>query len=273
MIADSLIIDNTSETVHSVERCCALLDSLGHASDGMSLTQIAGALKIPYATASRLLATLSIHGYVERDQDTKRYFLGLHILELQASIAKRFRLLDIAIPHMTKLVQEISVTCHLAVLHDADVVYLESRRSHGDPFFHLYTPPGRNVPAHCTALGKVLLAHLPSNLLSPVLSMRPLVAITPNTIIDPGELRQHLATVRLRGYAVDDEEYALGIRCIAAPIRCRTGEVIAAVSVSGSKDQITPEKDAGLARRVMAECDQLSRELGFVADQRAVAPG
>ena len=236
----------------------------GPCSDGLNLTQVAEALNIPYSTAHRLLTTLSAYGFVERDHDTKRFFLGLHILELQGSIAKRFRLLDIAIPHMARLVQEICVTCHLAVLHDADVVYLESRRSHGDPFFHLHTPPGRSVPAHCTALGKVLLAHLPLAVLSQLLADRVLVAKTPNTITDSGELRKDLAQIAIRGYAVDDEEYALGVRCIAAPIRCRTGEVIAAASVSGSKDQITPERDAALASRVMAECEQLSRELGYV---------
>lgn len=266
--ADPPATDNSNEAVRSVERSCALLDSLGRASDGLSLTQIVAALKIPYSTTHRLLTTLSAYGYVERDQDTKRYFLGLHILELQASIAKRFRLLDIAIPHMTKLVQEMSVTCHLAVLHEADVVYLESRRSYGDPFFHLHTPPGRSVPAHCTALGKALLAHLPPNVLSVLLADRSLVANTPRTITDAAELQRHLVEVRLRGYAVDDEEYSLGVRCIAAPIRCRTGEVIAAASVSGSKDQIMPEKDPEHASRVMAECEQVSRELGFVAGQR-----
>lgn len=226
---------------------------------------------MPYSTSHRLLATLCANGYVERDEDTKRYFLGLHILELQASIAKRFRLLDIAIPHMTRLVQEMSVTCHLAVLRDADVVYLESRRSYGDPFFHLHTPPGRSVPAHCTALGKVLLAHLPADVLSQLLSGRALVSNTRHTITDPVALREQLGVVRRRGYAVDDEEYSLGVRCIAAPIRCRTGEVIAAASVSGSKDQISSDKDAVHASRVVAECEQVSRELGYVAGPRSAA--
>lgn len=259
--------DTPKSIVRSIEKCCALLDCLGHASQGMNLTQVTETLQFPYSTAHRLLGTLEAYGYVQRDPDTKRYFLGLHILELQANIAKRFRLLDISIPHMTKLVQEMSVTCHLAVLHEADVVYLESRRSYEDPFFHLYTPPGRTVPAHCTALGKAILAYMPSDAVSQLLSGRQLAVMTPNTMVHLAELRQHLAEIRQRGYAIDNEEYSLGIRCIAAPIRCRTGEAIAALSVSGSKDQIAAGRDQALASRVMAECDQISRELGFVAMQ------
>ncbi len=255
---------NERNLVRSIEKCCTLLDCLGHAPEGMSLTEITETLKFPYSTAHRLLTTLSEYSYVQKDPETKRYFLGLHVLELQANIAKRFRLLDVAIPHMTRLIQEMSVTCHLAVLHGMEIVYLESRRSYGDPLFNLNTQPGRTVSAHCTALGKTLLAHLPPDLLSQLLSENRLAPMTPNTIVDSAELRRHLTEVKRRGYAIDNEEYTLGVRCIAAPIRCRTGEVIAALSISGGKDQITPGREAALAERVMLECGQLSRELGFV---------
>jgi DNA-binding IclR family transcriptional regulator len=231
----------------------------------MSLTEITETLQFPYSTAHRLLATLSEYHYVQRDLDTKRYFLGLHVLELQANISRRFRLLETAVPHMTSLVQDMSVTCHLAVLHGADIIYLESRRSYGDPLYHLNTQPGRTVSAHCTALGKALLAHLPADVLARLLPTNQLARMTPNTIVDPAQLARHLTQVKRCGYAVDNEEYSLGVRCIAAPIRCRTGEVIAALSISGSKDQVTPEKEQTLASRVMMECAQLSRELGFVA--------
>lgn len=259
--------DTERNTVHSIEKCCTLLDCLGHAPDGMSLTEITETLHFPYSTAHRLLASLSEYSYVQRDPGTKRYFLGLHVLELQANIAKRFRLLDVAIPHMTRLVQDMAVTCHLAVLHGSDIVYLESRRSYGDPLFHLNTHPGRTVPAHCTALGKMLLAHLPADVLTQVLSKKRLVRMTPNTIVDPAELERCLTEIKLRGYAIDDEEYSLGVRCLAAPIRCRTGEVIAALSISGSKDQIVPGRESSLSGRLVSECVQLSRELGFVAAQ------
>lgn len=257
--------DTEKGIVRSVEKCCALLDRLGSAPEGMSLTQVTETLKFPYSTAHRLLGTLETFGYVQRDPDSKRYFLGLHILELQANIAKRFQLLDIALPHMTTLIQEMAITCHLAVLHDADVVYLESRRSHGDPFFHMYTPPGTTAPAYCTALGKTILAHLPPSTTAQLLSAKPLVAMTPNSIVDLAALEQELACIHRRGYAIDNEEYAIGIRCIAAPIRCRTGEVIAALSVSGSRDQIAVDREATLASRVREACNQISRELGFVA--------
>jgi IclR family KDG regulon transcriptional repressor len=265
MANSDLVHDNDISGVRSIAKACALLDCLGQAADGMTLTQVTDALGVPYSTAHRLLNSLIACNYIQRAPDTKRYFLGLHILELQANIAKRFRLIEIVIPHMTRLIQEIAVTSHLAVLHDADIIYLESRRSSEDPFFQMYTPPGRSVPAHCTALGKALLAYLPADTLTQTLSEKPLLALTPNTVVDLEVLQQRLADVRRRGYSFDLEEFALGVHCVAAPIRSRSGDVIAALSISGRKEQISLARIDELGSRVVAECAQISRKLGYAA--------
>ncbi|HLW60481.1 MAG TPA: IclR family transcriptional regulator C-terminal domain-containing protein [bacterium] len=130
---------------------------------------------------------------------------------------------------------------------------------------------GRRAPAHCTALGKVLLAHADPQLQTRVLAGR-LKRYTPGTIVDPPTLRRVLQAVRERGYAVDDQEFEEGIRCVAAPVLDYTGRVVAALSVSAPAGRLGPDRDRGLAEVVRAAARRASGELGH-APERAAGRG
>jgi IclR family acetate operon transcriptional repressor len=150
----------------------------------------------------------------------------------------------------------------VGALDDGQVLYVAI--AHGQREFGIQSSPYARHPAHCTALGKALLAHLPEAEVDAIIAARPLVALTPRTLTDPAALAAALATVRAQGYAVDDEERTPGVICIAAPIRDHGGAVAAAVSVAGPAARL---RQAGIER--LAE---IVREAAAAMSERLGAP-
>ena len=151
-------------------------------------------------------------------------------------------------------------TGHLAVLDGGEAIYIE--RVEARRALRVPSAIGRGYPAHATNLGKVLLADLPRERVDEIIAERGLAAYTPNTITDPDELEAELERIRERGYAVDDEEYDEGLRCIGAAVRDHTGHVVAALGIGGPVTRDHPERVEELAALVMAAARGLSRRLG-----------
>lgn len=252
-----------AELIESVLRATAILDLLGQAPDGMHLTEVAKCLSLPKASTYRVLATLASQGYTKKDPENSRYYLGVKILRLQGNIATRSNLVPIAIPHMNRLALKLHETLHLAVLDEDRVVYLESRRP--EHSFSSSPTAGRIAPAYCTALGKTLLAYLPPEELDSVLSKVKFEPLTPNTILDAEVLREELAHTCRSGYAIDNEEQYIGVRCIACPVRDHRNQVIAALSVSAPPGRLPEDKDEFIIQEIWATCREISEALGASA--------
>lgn len=244
----------------SVLKALDIIEALARSENGLSLSDLSERAGFPLSTSHRLLNTLIGRGYVEQDPQTRRYCLGSGILTLQAQVVRQRQLVRLAFPHLDELKQQVQATVNLGVLSGKDVVYLETFVP--DASLGFYSPPGTRMPSCCTAMGKLLLAHLYPQAVEELLSSLRLEPRTPNTITSLPDLRAELTRIAARGYAVDDQEYALGVRCVAAPIRDYSGNVIAAVSVTMPAEQLPIGCTDATAALVVAACRRISRALG-----------
>jgi len=253
--------------VQVLDRSVAILETLAAAEEDLSLFEIAEHLRLHKSTIHRLLMVLERHRLVERRADGGRYGLGLRLFELGTRAFTRLGLGERARPHLEKLAVETGETAHLCILDDGGVLYLEKV----EPSRTVRVPSsvGRRNPAHCTAVGKVLLAHLAPADLDRLVEARGLKAYTRNTITTSSLLQRELRAIRERGYAVDDEEIEEGLRCVGAPVRDHSGRVVASMSIAGPAFRVTRAKAPSLARTVMKICDALSAELGYQQARRA----
>ncbi|MDK2856689.1 MAG: IclR family transcriptional regulator, acetate operon repressor [Bacillota bacterium] len=246
--------------VRAVERAMDLLLALGRAEPSLGVTELADELHLHKSTVHRLLVTLEGKGFVEQDPASGRYRLGLKLFELGAVVGSRLELRREALPFLKELSEKSGHTVHLVLLSGYDPIYVEKVENPHSVV--TYSQIGKKLPLHATAAGKVLLAHLPPTDQEEVLRGR-LTAYTPNTITDPAVLRDHLARVVQQGYAVDDEELELGLRCVAAPIRGPRGQVVAALSLSGLTATLTRERLPGLIAAAQETARAISRRLGY----------
>jgi len=200
---------------------------------GLTFTEIVAQSGMPKATVHRIVKELSEAGYLTFSPETKKYRGSLKLASLGAGVMASFDLRDHVHPQMIKMHQETKHTCNLAVKHGDLGIYVDKIESQ-DFGIKLFSAVGKTFPLHCTALGKVLLAHSAPREVKRVLSP-PLTSFTSRTITDPEKLREELRIIRRQGYAVDREEVTRGLMCVAAPIYGHNEDVIGAISVTFPK--------------------------------------
>ena len=241
--------------IQSLARGLKILDILGQSSGGVSITELAEHLQVDKASASRLAATLARYGYVEKDEVTRRYQLGPQVVSLSRSVLTRLPLREAAKPFLRQLMEATGECAHLAVPAQGKALYIDQVESPAT--LRVNAQVGTMNPLHCTALGKALLAFgqlpLPESL----------EAHTPKTITSKKLLRRHLDEVRQAGYAVDDEEFDPGVRCIAVPVFDFRGKVVGSIGISGPASRITPERLSALADQVVEAGQALSERMNF----------
>jgi len=241
--------------IQSLARGLKILDILGQAQDGVSITELANTLGVDKGSAARLMSTLVCHGYAEKDETTRRFHLGSQVVTLSRSVLTHRPLREAAKPYLHQLMERTGECAHLAIPAQGKVLYIDQVESPAT--LRVNAQVGTMNPLHCTALGKALLAfgdlELPSDLTS----------FTPRTITDPEMLRRHLNEVRQHGYAVDDEEFDIGVRCIAVPVFDFRGKAVGAIGISGPATRMTPERLPALAEIVVEIGKTLSERLTF----------
>jgi IclR family transcriptional regulator, KDG regulon repressor len=245
--------------IQAIERAVAILNAFSAEEPELGVTELASRLGLHKSTVHRFMVNLEAAGLVERTRSA-RYRLGLRVFELGSLVMQRMNLWDEALPLLEGLVRDSGETGHLAVLDGGEAIYIE--RVEARRALRIPSAVGRGYPAHATNLGKVLLADLPLERLREIVADHGLQAYTPHTITDPAVLEEELARIRARGYAVDNEEYDEGLRCIGAPIYDHSGHAVAALGIGGPVTRITPERVPELAELVMAAARGLSRRLG-----------
>ena len=246
--------------IQAIERAVAILNAFTAEDPELGVTDLAERLGLHKSTIHRFLVNLEAAGLVERDRHTSRYRLGLRIFELGGLVLQQMNLWDEALPFLEGLVHDTGETGHLAVLDGGEAVYIEkveARRA-----LRIPSAIGRGYPAHATSLGKILLAHLEPDALDALVVERGLPRCAPNTITEPSALNTELERIRVQGYAVDDEEYEDGLRCIGAPIVGHTGHVVAAIGIGGPVTRVTRQRVDELAGLVMSAAAALSRRMG-----------
>jgi DNA-binding IclR family transcriptional regulator len=232
-------------------------------SPELRLSELSSLLKLSKSTAYRLLEAMRVHGLIARDTSSGRYRLGLRLFELGTRAVSGLELPRLAQPALEQLVEQTGETAQLGVLDGCDIIFVA--RAESPQALRMPSAVGRRTLAYCTGVGKVLLAHLPEEALRAYLASVTLDPRTTRTLSSPAALERDLRSVRARGYAVDDEEFCLGLRCVAAPIRDHTGAVVAGMSVAGPSSRVRREQVRGIAGRVMEAAAEISRRLGYSA--------
>ncbi|MCR4431294.1 MAG: IclR family transcriptional regulator [Tepidanaerobacteraceae bacterium] len=248
------------DTVQSIERALKILEEMAEEREGLGVTEISRRLALHKSTVHRLLSTLMIFGYVEKDHYTEKYRLGMKLLYLGGAILERMDLRREAHELLKQLSKEVNETVHLVVPDGRSVIYVDKIDS--SRTIRMYSQIGRRAPMHASAVGKVILAFYPEDFAREIVD-EGLEKYTPKTITDPGELMEHLKTVRARGFAVDDEENEEGIRCIGAPIFDYSGKVVGALSISGSTVTVTPDKLNCFIEKAIECASRISKKMGW----------
>lgn len=260
-----------SSNVQAIVKGCKLLDLLSRGNNSYSIREIAIALQLPKPTVHRLLSTFFNLGFVLQDPDSKKYSLGFRLVELGQAVLDRIDFRKEAEPFLGHLADTVQETVHLAQLDDDKIVYLDKVEKISIPTgLRMASRIGARNYAHSSALGKVLLAFAPQSSRAETFKQKGLPELTENTITNLSRLQAHLKQVRAQGYALDDEENEKGIRCVAAPIMDHTGEVIAAISISGPTVRMTMERiNNELTQQVVATAVSISQRLGYKAPNQS----
>ena len=255
--------DRTVYRVQVIERAVDILQVLSEDSRELGASELGERLSLHKSTVHRLLTVLDQHRLIRRNAETGRYTLGLRLFEFGTRAVRGLQLRDQAQPYLDQLARETGETAHICVFDNGEMVsvaYAEGPRS-----IRMPATVGRRTTAYCSAVGKAVLAFLPESVLEEVLA-RPLRARTEKTLVTRTALLADLRQVRIRGYAVDNEEREKGLRCVGAPVWNYTSEVAAAVSVAGPSFRITRTRVPTIARAVVAMTRRLSADLGYRGD-------
>ncbi len=246
------------EVNSSVIKALEIMDFLGQTTQGFHLKDIARQLDLPDSTTHRLLASLTEKGYAQQREHNGTYALGWKIVTLARSLKAESRLIQDMRPFLEELLRQVRHTVNLAVLNDLQVMYLDCLVPSDS--LSLYTAPGAVVPAYATALGKVLLAHLPPSELEVVMPRLRLKPLTPQTITSPAEIRLVLEEVRRRGYAVDRGEFKADVNCVGAPIKDSSGRAIAAISVTARVAELSANWEEQVVPLIVATSQKAARQ-------------
>lgn len=246
----------------SLQRGLAILAAFTPEHPLLGVADLAAKLSMTRSTVHRYISTLESMRYLVQDKVTRKYRLGVRVLDLGLAVLNSMELREIARPFMEELCERSGHTVNMAVLDGQDIVYVERVRSRSGIDLHLFV--GSRLPIYCTSMGKVLLAYLPDDEVNSILATVELLALGPKTITSREELIADLEGVRRRGVAVNDEELARGLRSIAAPVFGQNGAVVAAVNMAvhaaaHSSDEVMHY----LAPMLIDATSQISANLGF----------
>jgi DNA-binding IclR family transcriptional regulator len=251
--------DSGPSQVQSVDRAIAILFLLAQRG-GAGVTEVAAELGVHKSTAFRLIGALESGSLIDQDGERGKYRLGRGILRLAASTAGRLELPTESRPVCRQLAAELGEAVNIAILDRGEATNI--LQEYGTSSITGRNWIGQRTPLHATASGKILLAHLDEAGLKEFLTS-PLHRYTAHTLTEPASLEPELARVREQGWAATTEEFEIGLNALAAPIRDATGEVVAAVGVSGPSYRLTAESYPAAAKTLLAGAMDISARLGY----------
>ena len=242
------MLESSAPKATAVERAMAMLEYLDGSRRGLNISEMSRKLGIPKSSAHVIVVTLERLGYVRKQEDSRHYTLGLKAYGLGQGMLRGLSIAKLAMPYMQALADQWRRPVHLAVPDGDQGIYIQKAESPGLIQFDTYV--GRRMDLHCTGVGKVLLAWGPPDILARLTAKPMYIRYTKNTITNPKALQKEVATVRKQGWAVDDEEEELGVRCLAVPVFSAPGRFVAGLSVTGTTRQIPLDEVEAVARRL-----------------------
>ena len=253
----------TTKPIQSLDRGLVLLEAVADAQHPVSLSELTPVLGIDRSSVFRLVNTLVRRGFLVQEADSKRYMLGSSIWRLASLFRFENVLLQVARPHVDALAADTGETTHVAIRQGAKAVLIE-RQLTANVLGVTGAGLGTAVSLHSTGVGKALIADFNHDHLVQVLGGEKLPRFTRHTLVSAAKLADACKGARVCGYAVDDEEEHEGVRCIGAPIRDVSGQIVAAVGISAPIARLPREAVKKTGMRVAAAASAISRELGHV---------
>lgn len=224
-----------------------------------SIVEVAAVLGVDKSTVSRLIATLMHYDMVSIDPVTKKYRLGFRLLYLGEGVKKNFNIAGIARPYLHKICDDTKESVHLAAVGNRNIYIVDQVRSQRE--YDLSARIGMIEAWHCSSVGKCVLAYKPQSFIEEVFENYDFLPYTCKTVTTYPALQKELKKIREQGYALDDEERTMGVRCIAVPVFNSGGNVSCCIGISGPKEQITEETIKKYVRCMKKYSGQISKEL------------
>jgi IclR family transcriptional regulator, KDG regulon repressor len=259
-----MAIKKSGKPVYSIQvldRVAHILSCFRLERPELRVAEIADATGLHKSTVYRLLEVMRRHHFVIFDQESSTYRIGIRLFELGAIAMAGCGFEKYARPALEELARTTGETAHVCVLHESEIVHIAKVES--SFALRIATPVGGRHPAYCTSVGKAILAYLPAEALASYLGATELKPFTSKTITSPTALNAHLRRVAEQGYAVDDEETHEGVRGVAAPVCDYSGQVVAAITITGPAARITRNSLPQLAEHVIKAAENISSRLGY----------
>lgn len=255
--------DKTDQnTVRSLDRAMGLLAVLSE-TNGLTLTELAARSEQSAATVYRVLVTLQGHEIVEFEPGAQRWHVGAGAFRIGSGFLRRANVADRSRNAMQALMRATGETANLGIENRDEVLFLTQVETH--EAIRAFFPPGTRSPMHVSGIGKALLAYYPEDRVSRIVADRGLTGFTSLSITSESSLKRDLARTRSRGFAIDDQERAEGMRCVAAPVFNAHGEPVAGLSVSGPAFRMTLSDADRIGEEVRAAADSVTVAIGGVA--------
>ncbi|WHY68121.1 IclR family transcriptional regulator [Neobacillus sp. SuZ13] len=247
--------------IQSVERAADILELFLVTKPELSIKEISEHLNLSKSTVHGIIKTLEHRGYLQQNPEDLKYKPGIKLFELGNYVGKNLDIAKVAKPIIRKLVDELNETVHLVSLQRDEIIYIE--KVEGQSALTIYSHIGKRAPFHSTGVGKSILAHLNENEVNRILSSITLESFTKHTMTNIEEIKEQLHGIREQGYAVDDEEIELGLKCIAAPIFNHQGNVIASISCAAPKMRLDENKLPQVIAGITRAAAEISSCLGY----------
>ena len=250
-----------SSSVQSLDRAFDLLETLCRSRGGMTIGALSAQTGLHKSTVHRLLSSMCTRGYVQRDAATSIYGAGMRLCELGSYIVDNLDVVELARAPMEQLGQETNETVHLVMREEKDIVYIHKVES-GRGAIRMFSRIGMRRPLYCTGVGKAILATWPDSEVRALWENSEIQAWTEHTIVDEEAFFREIERVRRLGYALDNEENELGVRCMAAALPDYSGRASYAISVSAPITRMSDERITALRGPLLAARDEIASALG-----------
>jgi IclR family transcriptional regulator, KDG regulon repressor len=255
--------------IQVIDRAAQILDCFGFDHQELSVSEIGAKTALHRSTAHRILMALEYNDLIQQNPDNGKYRLGIKLFRLGHQAVSHLDLREICRPFLARIMNETKETVHLAVLDENQVLYLD--KVEGPHALRMPSRVGRHIPTYCTSLGKAMLSCLDEQEVKGILGKQPFTAYTANTVRNVEQLLADVRAVHKRGYAVDNEEIEIGLRCVGAPIRDHTGAMVGAISAAAPSARLAEKKIPRVGRLVMAVAEEISEQLGYEKTVKAKA--
>lgn len=255
-----------SGQVQSLSRALKLLSALSYHGSGLSLSEVALEVGLPNSTAHRLLTTLQNERFVRFESERSVWLIGVQAFRVGSAFVRSRDVVTISRPFMRRLMEQSGETVNLGIADRGEVVYLAQVEC--QKMMRAISGPGGRARMHCSGVGKAILSHFTRDAAQKILRGHELIRETSHTLTSFEALTQDLDVSRQQGYAVDDEENAIGLRCVAAAIFDEHGEPLAAISVSGPSARVTDQRIPALGELVHKVAEDITSELGGAVRRR-----